>query len=865
MSHLNSGWFPAYNSLTDKHLAGYFNNTRIRRHLRRAGLITRSGSIVPDKEYRHKLIRKDHQRHVRECLTQAIFHKVLDIEPGSSQPSTAPGKRQRPVRLRPLCSHSTTASTQRASHCCRHKESSDDAEPHFCSTLNRGTMAHVTMPEFSCGISPYRLPVINNYITPVPPSTKRKERVPTTLPTKDQGRSLRPTTAPNGPAVTKAVHLAHDTVDMRDEVKVFQQHCGGENVCVYKGKLMEGVINNYITPVPPSTKRKERSSNDTSNGRTRGRSLRPTTAPNGPAVTKDSKFQKTTVHSNVSVTMTFYGKAVHLAHDTVDMRDEVKVFQQHCGGENVCVYKGKLMEGEAFQFVSRRHPGFPFSLTFFLNGMQVERLSSCCEFRHRRASRLGGKHGHFGFTAVDRASPCYKCIIALGLDKKPTPPPKRVKSDKETAGFAGSSLQMARGTRKAKADGVIQDNQSLPGPMSSQGLAEDNAMNKEAQGDLLEEKEHKVQDDYEEDFEEEDEKVDEDTEETRALVVVNGVSSSPSGSHSDSKEDEEEEHREGEADEKDRYSDSEFEEEGKAEEKNKSASVSSESVSLFSGSRKEDPDTEAEEVKEAIKDNGVDLYPRSIDPTELRTGQDPTTGKGRDTTIPAVEEEPQERYLEAEAAGKAKDQSNTHSRTTSKTELDSEIREIHGRIAKRTALEESDGSVHLEEREAVNGAAVDVSVESTKISVVGLEEEDSGEMSAKSVQEKLTTAVKREANCSSEPEMSDCSSDEAKPPTTATDRTQELDHPDTGVEETAAVTFILQPLASAEKRNTEDGGANNDGAPTVPAVEQAQGEGPMEEDRGKVRTQETPKTEVQEEPDRGWRKLVLIWKVKSLG
>lgn len=29
----------AYNSLTDKHLAGYFSNSRIRRHLQRAGLV----------------------------------------------------------------------------------------------------------------------------------------------------------------------------------------------------------------------------------------------------------------------------------------------------------------------------------------------------------------------------------------------------------------------------------------------------------------------------------------------------------------------------------------------------------------------------------------------------------------------------------------------------------------------------------------------------------------------------------------------------------------------------------------------------------------------------------------------------------
>lgn len=46
--------------------------------------ITRSGRIVPDREYRHKLIQRAHQRHVRECLAQAIFHKVLEMEVGEN-------------------------------------------------------------------------------------------------------------------------------------------------------------------------------------------------------------------------------------------------------------------------------------------------------------------------------------------------------------------------------------------------------------------------------------------------------------------------------------------------------------------------------------------------------------------------------------------------------------------------------------------------------------------------------------------------------------------------------------------------------------------------------------------------------------
>ncbi|NXD66357.1 ERIC3 protein, partial [Eolophus roseicapillus] len=73
-------YLATYNSLTDKHLVGYFNNARIRRHLQRSGLISRSGRIIPEKEYRLNALRRDHQRYVQECLARAIFHKVLDIE-----------------------------------------------------------------------------------------------------------------------------------------------------------------------------------------------------------------------------------------------------------------------------------------------------------------------------------------------------------------------------------------------------------------------------------------------------------------------------------------------------------------------------------------------------------------------------------------------------------------------------------------------------------------------------------------------------------------------------------------------------------------------------------------------------------------
>ncbi|NXK52753.1 ERIC3 protein, partial [Chauna torquata] len=195
------------------------------------------------------------------------------------------------------------------------------------------------------------------------------------------------------------------------------------------------VINNYMIPVPPPPLEKgDKSVKAMRNGVPRARRFRPTTAPNGleQLLTKNSGgFPKPSLRSNAFVTMIFLGKSVHLSHDSTDYKDEIKVYQQHCGGENLCVYKGRLLKGETFQFISKRHHGFPFSLTFFLNGMQVDRLSSCCEYKHQKRSRLGGRHGYFGFLNVEGASPCYRCIIAVGLDKKLSPPKRKMEKDCE--------------------------------------------------------------------------------------------------------------------------------------------------------------------------------------------------------------------------------------------------------------------------------------------------------------------------------------------------------------------------------------------------------------------------------------------------
>ncbi|XP_077390368.1 glutamate-rich protein 3 isoform X2 [Festucalex cinctus] len=537
MSHFNPGLIAAYNSLTDKHLTGYFSSTRMRRRLQRAGLITRSGRIVPDKEYKHKLLQRAHQRHVRECLAQAIFLKVLEMErvhqmeikrkleefarrervhkmkvartkrveedvqmtsprppmgaravrkqhsgpvgghygssesPCSSRPNTAPGKMQRPARLKPIHSGNDERSTRRGAN-----EAFRDEHPPFDCTMDRKSRRHEpTAWDPPPGVSPYYLPVINNFVTPMPPATKRKSR---------------------GPG------------------------CGPSGSPSLRGR----------------------------------RRLRPATTSAAIDANEEQPLLRTSARqSKVHITMVYFGKSVHLSHDSEDLRDEVKVFQQHCGGENLCVYKGKLREGEMFQFASRRHRGFPFSLTFFLNGLQVERLSSCCEFKHRRGPRLGGRHGHFGFSAVERASPCYKCIIAMGLDRKPAPPPKKVQD-------AGGSLEEARSASHSGRESTS------------------------------EHQEGKSRDDYEEDFEADDTVVVEESSEKKA-------SSPTSGNDAQTKDDIS-------SDSEDDNKDGGFAAEDDTRPRSSSSSCEESDIEVVEGSKEDEE--EAEEPKEILQEETAD-------------------------------------------------------------------------------------------------------------------------------------------------------------------------------------------------------------------------------------------------------------------
>ncbi|KAK1128688.1 hypothetical protein AOXY_G38551 [Acipenser oxyrinchus oxyrinchus] len=106
--------------------------------------------------------------------------------------------------------------------------------------------------------------------------------------------------------------------------------------------------------------------------------------------------------SNVTMTMLYLGRGI-----CTDSKEELKVFQQTCGGENMCVYKGYLHSGEQFRFVSKRHFGFPLSATLFINGLMATRMSSCCEYRYSIGFQQG-KHSCFRVTELSGGTPCYR-------------------------------------------------------------------------------------------------------------------------------------------------------------------------------------------------------------------------------------------------------------------------------------------------------------------------------------------------------------------------------------------------------------------------------------------------------------------------
>ncbi|XP_031564340.1 glutamate-rich protein 3-like isoform X2 [Actinia tenebrosa] len=362
MSHAAPGQLAAYNSLQDKHLSGYFNNGHMKKHLVKSGLITKKGKIIDEKTYRLNMAKKEHRKHVRDLLATAIIHKALDME------------RTRQYEIRKRLDEVYKVELVRRVKEDRKKKGDEDILP---------------------------------LLTPRERSARRRKHV-------------RPATAPaglNGTAQPSEIHYDDNTgrlcytiegqeTAMNTYLKDDEDPNGSPYTRAYPGT--------YPVPAPPpaGTPRRPRPNSSTL-ARKRTRPVRfHYLARTEPAVAHRVQLQ-----SMAEVTMKFLGPSLMLTNSLFpeDRLSEVMVLQQHCGGSTLCVFRELLPPNTIFTFVSRRHRGAPFGLTFYIDSLQDIRLSSCCEYKHKPGHILGGRNGHFQFVQVEGAAPCYRCQIASGV------------------------------------------------------------------------------------------------------------------------------------------------------------------------------------------------------------------------------------------------------------------------------------------------------------------------------------------------------------------------------------------------------------------------------------------------------------------
>ncbi|XP_069088538.1 glutamate-rich protein 3 isoform X1 [Pleurodeles waltl] len=804
MSHHYTSPLAAYNSLTDKHLTGYFNNTRIRRHLQRVGLVTRSGRILSEKEYRMNAMRKDHQKYIRECLAQAIFHKVLDME------------RHHQIEIKRKLENFARKERVQKTKVDRSRRPEEDAIPLFSprpptgpkSSYGRNTLHDGEQSDSSESPSSSRP-------NTAPGNMQRPVRLEP-LPASSGGeiRTVPKTTSATQPKTSVLEHDHHFPTGVdKDLLKFISASDQTSGISPYRLPI----INNFVTPVPPPPKKSSRNPNTNRSGTSRGRRFRPTTAPHGldQLSMKDPvRFHKTSVHSNVAITMIYLGKSVRLSHDDIDYKDEIKVFQQHCGGENLCIYKGNLLEGETFQCTSRRHRGFPFSLTFYINGIQVDRLSSCCEYKHRKGARLGGKHGYFRFVNIEGASPCYRCIIAMGLDKKPSPPPKKRKGDPNDEDFGDPKVEtmMSKMKSEEQCNEEMQRERSMSATSSAYGADKETPEDKtEAEEDADEEliSEHNqtkddddddddengdpTKDEYDEDFEVDEGKPDEEVnEEEEAENLMDRKSQLNEDNENDDLDLEMEgknsstkphETSDSEKEERDAYSDTEFEH-GEKQDRRKESLISSTST-LYNSTSRDDSD-----VEERIKGSGHEGAKR----TSSRLNNDAET----------------EEQIQTEDSA---DESSTRSEAGAIGDEKEVIEGAEDSSKKDEILDEEGPSGDANQSSDRVGSRIEHDVkeevmvpsgkphEANSVSMEYSEVEDEGD--SKSIQEKIAEAIESTEILNAEPEPSDSSTDEEDNLMSTAHEIEEVHAAQNVAEDSVADDFCLEDALGTEDQSMD--------------------------------------------------------------
>jgi len=399
MSRKEEGPLANYNSLTDPHLAAYYSNIRRQKQLRKAGLVTKHGSIVSEKLYRMYWSEQEHRTQIREMVAQAILHKTLDLERMAqveeekklneiakletmSRISSERARRQNEKTFPPLMFrqqsdldgqrqiHSATEPQRSRSpdYSSRRTTSANDSRMHTGKSLSRSDAASRSYEER-------------------PASTEERKRSPTRSASK-----YRQTDVDDIRLTSLNEQALRDYFSTRRSYQkpIYSPYCEVPSIILNLTPLM---------PTPP--KRRRRRTENTRNSMTN----RESSARQNKVHLSDSWLQK----KSCTVTMHYYGPKIKLDSDLYDPEDEIRIEQQPAGATSLTVFLGKVLPGTDFEFASLRQREFPFSLTLYINGHQDCRVSTCCETKHKFKKRLG-KSGHFSIVSAPGATPCFSFL-----------------------------------------------------------------------------------------------------------------------------------------------------------------------------------------------------------------------------------------------------------------------------------------------------------------------------------------------------------------------------------------------------------------------------------------------------------------------
>lgn len=432
-----------YNSLTDQHLTHYFKKPSVKRQLRNAGLITKEGTIIPDSIRKLRETEKQQQKQAHEFLANAIVQKTLELE------------RLREAEIQHHLDDINKIELVERIKSARSK-----------STKNHASLPYQSASKFSQSADSLSLPLLQtrdynwnkssfpfNYTLPdyMLENIKNfdkvnKEEYPLGSQQIKKGSSAKLHKERKNENFdyqrSKSAGAKLKNIDSHNQIyKNAFKVLLNSSVSPYlspilsKGKSISNIQRNLSANFRTRKKSKSINKNKKNNQHKISKIIEEPTAVNLYESHNNNnmeyfKIKKPVLQVSEScckVTLCFHGATSTYAWMIPHIYQEVHIIQQHCGGNSICIFKKQLQAEDIFTFVSRRHRGYPFSITIFIDSIRHLRLSTCCEYRYQCGSKLGGKRGQFTLIDVQGSKPCFRCQVeeSLGIYRPRHPPPSK--------------------------------------------------------------------------------------------------------------------------------------------------------------------------------------------------------------------------------------------------------------------------------------------------------------------------------------------------------------------------------------------------------------------------------------------------------